>query len=90
LVKEGEEVRICEAEKSAILYTLATSKVMLATGGKGNLKDVANAELYPDYDAREEWSHKGLVVEWWQGWSECGETSDIGDLIEWKVKNGEL
>lgn len=90
LVKEGEEVRICEAEKSALLYTLATSKVMLATGGKGNLKDVANAKLYPDYDAREEWSHKGSVVEWWQGWSECGDTSDIGDLIEWKVLNGKL
>lgn len=90
LVKEGEEVRICEAEKSALLYTLATSKVMLATGGKGNLKDVANAKLYPDYDAREEWSHKGSVVEWWQGWHECGATSDIGDLIEWKVLNGKL
>lgn len=88
LVKGGEEVRICEAEKSALLYTLATSKVMLATGGKGNLKDVANAKLYPDYDAREEWERKGSVVEWWQGWSECGETSDIGDLIEWKVLNG--
>ena len=90
LVKEGEEIRICEAEKSALLYTLATSKVMLATGGKGNLKDVANAKLYPDYDAREEWSHKGSVVEWWQDCSECGETSDIGDLIEWKVLNGKL
>ena len=90
LVKEDEEVRICEAEKSALLYTLATSKVMLATGGKGNLKDVANAKLYPDYDAREEWERKGSVVEWWQGWSECGATSDIGDLIEWKVLNGKL
>ena len=90
LVKEGEEVRICEAEKTALLYTLATSKVMLATGGKGNLRDVANAKLYPDYDAREEWSHKGSVVEWWQDWHECGATSDIGDLIEWKVKNEKL
>lgn len=90
LVKEGEEVRICEAEKSALLYTLATSKVMLATGGKGNLKDVANAKLYPDKDAREEWERKGSVVEWWQGWHEVGATSDIGDLIEWKVKNGKL
>lgn len=93
LAKEGEEVRICEAEKSALLYTLATSKVMLATGGKGNLKDVANAKLYPDYDAREEWASRAKdaqVVEWWQGWHECGATSDIGDLIEWKVKNREL
>lgn len=90
LVKDGEEVRICEAEKSALLYTLATSKVMLATGGKGNLKDVANAKLYPDKDAYEEWSAKGTCVPWFEGWSECGETSDIGDLIEWKVKNGKL
>lgn len=90
LVKDGEEVRICEAEKSALLYTLATSKVMLATGGKGNLKDVANAKLYPDKDAYEEWSAKGTCVPWFEGWSECGETSDIGDLIEWKVLNGKL
>lgn len=90
LVKEGEEVRICEAEKSALLFTLATSKVMLATGGKGNLKDVANAKLYPDRDAYEEWSAKGVCEPWFEGWPECGETSDIGDLIEWKVKNGKL
>ena len=90
LVKEGDEVRICEAEKSALLYTLATSKVMLATGGKGNLKDVANAKLYPDRDAYEEWSAKGVCEPWFEGWHECGATSDIGDLIEWKVKKGEL
>jgi len=90
LVKEGDEVRICEAEKTALLYTLATSKVMLATGGKGNLKDVANAKLYPDRDAYEEWSAKGVCEPWFEGWHECGATSDIGDLIEWKVKNGKL
>ena len=93
LVKEGAEVRICESEKTCLIYTLATSKIMLATGGKNNLKDVANAKLYPDYDAREEWldraNGKAEVVEWWQGWSECGDTSDIGDLIEWKVKNNQ-
>lgn len=89
LVKEGEEVRICEAEKTALLYTLATSKVMLATGGKGNLKDVANAKLYPDKDAYDEWSHKGECVPWFEGWHECGDTSDIGDLIEWKIKHNQ-
>lgn len=91
LVKEGEEVRICEAEKSALLYTLATSKVMLACGGKNNLKDIANAELYPDYDAREEWhdraNGKAEIVEWWKDWQEVGATSDIGDLIEWEITN---
>lgn len=94
LVKEGEEVRICESEKSSLLFTLATSKVMLACGGKNNLKDVTNAKLYPDYDARQEWydraNGKAEIVEWWQGWEQCGSTSDIGDLIEWKVKRGEL
>ena len=90
LVKEGEEVRICEAEKSALLGALALGGTWLACGGKNNLKDVANAKLYPDYDAREEWERKGSVVEWWQDWHEVGATSDIGDLIEWKVKNGKL
>ena len=85
-----ECVNVVESEKSALLGALAYGGVWLACGGKNNLKDVANAKLYPDYDAREEWSHKGSVVEWWQGWHECGETSDIGDLIEWKVKNGKL
>ena len=90
LVSECDEVRICEAEKSALLYTLATSKVMLATGGKGNLKDVANAKLYPDIDAISEWERKGDVVEWWSDWSEFGDTSDIGDMIEWKIKHNGL
>lgn len=95
LVKEGEEVRICEAEKSCLLATLAYGGTWLATGGKGNLKDVSKgAKLYPDYDARQEWhdraNGKAEIVEWWQDWHECGATSDIGDLIEWKVKKGEL
>ena len=90
LVKEGWEVRICEAEKTCLLATLAYGGVWLATGGKGNLKDVANAKLYPDKDAYEEWSAKGTCVPWFEGWSECGATSDIGDLIEWKVLNGKL
>lgn len=89
LVKEGEEVNIVESEKTALACACYLGGTWLATGGKNNLKDVANAKLYPDYDTREEWSHKGSVVEWWQNWSECGETSDIGDLIEWKVKNNQ-
>jgi hypothetical protein len=87
-----ECVNIVESEKSALLGALAYGGVWLATGGKGNLKDVANAKLYPDYDAREEWASRAKdaqVVEWWQGWHEVGATSDIGDLIEWKVKNNQ-
>lgn len=89
LVKEGEEVNIVESEKTALACACYLGGTWLACGGKNNLKDIANAKLYPDYDAREEWSHKGSVVEWWQDWNECGETSDIGDLIEWKVKNNQ-
>lgn len=88
----GDEcVNVVESEKSCLLATLAYGGVWLATGGKGNLKDVTNAKLYPDYDAREEWLNrangKAEVVEWWQGWHECGATSDIGDLIEWEITN---
>ena len=89
LVKEGEEVRICEAEKSALLGALALGGTWLAVGGKNNLKDVANAKLYPDKDAYEEWSHKGECVPWFEGWHECGDTSDIGDLIEWEIKHNQ-
>lgn len=85
-----ECVNVVESEKSALLGALAYGGTWLATGGKGNLKDVANAKLYPDRDAYEEWSAKGVCEPWFEGWDECGATSDIGDLIEWKVKNGKL
>lgn len=89
LVKEGEDVRICEAEKSALLGALALGGTWLACGGKNNLKDVANAKLYPDKDAYDEWSHKGECVPWFEGWSEVGATSDIGDLIEWQIRHNQ-
>ena len=90
LVKDGEEVNIVESEKTALACACYLGGTWLACGGKNNLKDVANAKLYPDYDAYEEWSAKGTCVPWFEGWHECGATSDIGDLIEWKVKNGRL
>lgn len=89
LVKEGDEVNIVESEKTALACACYFGGTWLACGGKNNLKDVANAKLYPDKDAYEEWSAKGTCVPWFEGWSECGETSDIGDLIEWKVKNNQ-
>lgn len=93
LVKEGEEVNIVESEKTALACACHFGGTWLACGGKNNLKDVTNAKLYPDYDAREEWhdraNGRAEVVEWWQGWHEVGATSDIGDLIEWKVKNNQ-
>lgn len=88
LVKD-ECVNIVESEKSAILGCLSYGGVWLATGGKGNLKDVTNAKLYPDVDAVSEWSQKGSVVEWWQGWHEVGATSDIGDYIVWNIEHNQ-
>lgn len=89
LVKEGEDVNIVESEKTALACACYFGGTWLACGGKNNLKDVANAKLYPDYDAYDEWSLKGTCVPWFEGWHECGATSDIGDLIEWKVKNNQ-
>ena len=91
LINSGDVVRICESEKTALIYTLATSKIMLATGGKGNLRDIDNATLlYPDYDAIDDWRSRSKnednVVDWWSEWDNCGATSDIGDLIVDKIK----
>jgi hypothetical protein len=91
LINSGDVVRICESEKTALIYTLATSKIMLATGGKGNLSDIDNSTLlYPDYDAIEDWRSRSKnednVVDWWSEWDNCGATSDIGDLIVDKIK----
>ena len=91
LIKEGEAVRICEAEKTCLIYTLATSKIMLAVGGKSNLKDIGNSTLlYPDYDAIDDWRSRSKnednIVDWWSEWDNCGVTSDIGDLIVDKIK----
>ena len=93
LVKEGEEVNIVESEKTALACACYLGGTWLACGGKNNLKDVANAKLYPDYDARQEWldrvNGKAEVVEWWQGWNEVGATSDISDLIEWQIRHNQ-
>lgn len=89
LVGESE-VNIVESEKSVLLATLAYGGTWLATGGKGNLKDVANARLYPDIDAINEWGTKGEVVEWWQDWKEFSDTSDIGDMIVWNLTHKTL
>lgn len=88
LVGDGE-VNICESEKTCLIATLALGGTWLACGGKNNLKDVANAKLYPDKDAYEEWSHKGDCVAWFEDWTECGPTSDIGDYIVWKLNNNQ-
>ena len=80
-----ECVNVVESEKSALLGCLAYGGTWLACGGKNNLKDVTNAKLYPDYDAINDWSVKGEIIEWWQGWEQCSPTSDIGDLIVYNI-----
>lgn len=86
---DGKKAFIVESEKSAILGYLFYGRRFLATGGKGNLREVDNRMLLlPDMDARKEWEEKGEVWPWWGKWPE-GESvpdhADIGDLIERKL-----
>lgn len=79
---------VLESEKSALMAYLYYGRRFLATGGKGNLRDVeAGMMLLPDYDAKEEWSSLGDVWKWWESWpgGNVPEKADIGDLIEWKL-----
>lgn len=92
LEREGSDGRksfIVESEKSALLGYLYYGRAFLATGGKGNLREVdSNMMLMPDMDARREWEEKGEVFRWWEKWgiSDIPEKSDVGDMIEWKMK----
>lgn len=83
---DGRKSFIVESEKSAILGYLYYGRSFLATGGKGNLREIGpDMLLCPDMDARMEWEEKGPVWEWWQKWP-AGEVvpdhADIGDMIE--------
>lgn len=87
---DGKKAFLCESEKSAVLGWLYYGRKFLATGGKGNLRDVgSDVLLMPDYDARDEWQGKGEVYPWWEKWQpyvdEIPPTADIGDYIEWKL-----
>jgi hypothetical protein len=87
----GSESRVVvvESEKTALVLSLFTGYVVMATGGKSNLRDAdGNTVLLPDMDAREEWARKGRVVEWWKEWPEAGEKSDVCDWIVWMMGRG--
>ena len=76
---------ILESEKSCLYAACYYGGIWLATGGKNALRDAGNIPLYPDRDAYEEWSQKGDCVNWFEDWAECGEHSDLGDYIEFKI-----
>lgn len=87
---DDEIVNIVESEKTAIMAYLAYGGIWIAVGGKGQLRDVDDrTRLWPDIDAAEAWAEKGNVVAWWEG-EEVGEKWDIGDLIDSKIKKGEM
>lgn len=82
---DGRKSFIVESEKSAILASLYYGRTFLATGGKGNLKEIEpDMMLVPDMDARMEWEEKGPVWPWWEKWPAgvpMDAKADIGDLI---------
>ena len=89
LPDDGKKVFICESEKSALLGWLFYGRRFVATGGKGNLREVEHDMLLcPDMDARIEWEEKGPIWDWWTKWP-AGEVvpshADIGDLVERKI-----
>lgn len=86
LPDDGKKVFVCESEKSCLLGRLYWNRRFVATGGKGNLREIEpNMMLVPDMDARIEWEEKGEVWPWWEKWP-SGESvpshADIGDLVE--------
>lgn len=87
---DGKKAFVVESEKSALLGRLYYGRRFLATGGKGNLRDVEpGMMLCPDMDARAEWEEKGEVWPWWEKWGVPAEQipghADIGDMIVAKV-----
>lgn len=85
---QGNVNGILESEKSCLYAACYYGGVWLATGGLNALRDVAGVPLYPDRDGEKQWSQYGDCVDWYSDWPECGDHSDLGDKIEWLVKNG--
>lgn len=87
---DGRKVFVCESEKSCLLGHLYWGRRFVATGGKNNLRGIEPEMLLcPDMDAIEEWSNNGPIFEWWKKWEidKIPPTADIGDMVEWKMKN---
>lgn len=88
LMEDGGKVYVVESEKTALMCSLYYGGCWVATGGKNALKYVSpNMVLVPDMDAVEEWSKKGTIIEWWKYWDEVDSHSDIGDYVEYLIKN---
>lgn len=84
---DGKKVFVCESEKSCLLGYLYWGRRFVATGGKGNIREVEpNMMLCPDMDARIEWEERGEVYPWWEKWGlpieQIPDHADIGDMIE--------
>jgi len=87
---DGKRAFVVESEKSVLLARLYYGRRFLATGGKGNLREVEpGMMLCPDMDARTEWEEKGEVWPWWEKWGlpegQIPDHADIGDMIESKL-----
>lgn len=83
---DGRKSFIVESEKTALLGYLYYGRRFLATGGKGNLRDIEpEMMLCPDMDARMEWEEKGEVFRWWEKWGvptdQIPDHADIGDMV---------
>lgn len=80
--RDSEKVYVCESEKSALMFRLYYNRPVIATGGKNNLgNDCSKMVLVPDMDARDAWSEKGEVWEWWKHFEGLGDHADICDGI---------
>lgn len=89
---DGKKVFVCESEKTALLGYLYWGRRFVATGGKGNLREVGDDMLLcPDMDARMEWEERGEVWPWWEKWGlpvgDIPGKADIGDMIEDRILN---
>lgn len=93
LVEDGKRVVLMESEKSVLLsacyFGIDSDAIFLATGGKGNVRDVDERTwLAPDIDAVETWSaiDGAQIWEWWNSFSgEYAGHDDIGDAIVRKM-----